>query len=49
MSARIAAILAHAEVLRSDARALAACAERLRAVEAGLQAAAGHRPGCTRR
>ncbi|MEV4577704.1 hypothetical protein AB0K16_31120 [Nonomuraea jabiensis] len=38
MSARIAAITAHAEVLRSDARALAACAERLRAIEAGLQA-----------
>ncbi|GAA1701777.1 hypothetical protein ACBR40_15470 [Nonomuraea sp. AD125B] len=36
MSAEIAA---HAEVLRADARALAACAERLRAIEAGLRAA----------
>ncbi|QYC40258.1 hypothetical protein Nocox_13205 [Nonomuraea coxensis DSM 45129] len=41
MSARIAAIIAHAEVLRADARALAACAERLRAVEAGLRAGGG--------
>ncbi|MEU4512235.1 hypothetical protein AB0G05_22310 [Nonomuraea wenchangensis] len=38
MSAEIAA---HAEVLRADARALAACAERLRAIEAGLKAAGG--------
>ncbi|YCK40859.1 hypothetical protein ACNF49_44440 [Actinomadura sp. ATCC 39365] len=41
MAARIAAIVAHAEVLRADARALAACAERLRAVEAGLKAGDG--------
>ncbi|MFF4192019.1 hypothetical protein [Nonomuraea sp. NPDC001831] len=41
MPARIAAIVAHAEVLRADARALAACAERLRAVEAGLKAGDG--------
>ncbi|MFI7417869.1 hypothetical protein [Nonomuraea sp. NPDC049684] len=41
MSAPIAAIVAHAEVLRADARALAACAERLRAVEAGLKAGDG--------
>ncbi|MEO3876341.1 hypothetical protein ABGB18_46900 [Nonomuraea sp. B12E4] len=41
MSAQIAAIIAHAEVLRSDARALAACAERLRAIEAGLKAGGG--------
>ncbi|GAA3210947.1 hypothetical protein [Nonomuraea helvata] len=41
MSAEIAAIIAHAEVLRSDARALAACAERLRAIEAGLKGGGG--------
>ncbi|MEV0236038.1 hypothetical protein [Nonomuraea sp. NPDC050786] len=41
MSAQLAAIIAHAEVLRSDARALAACAERLRAIEAGLEAGGG--------
>ncbi|MFF0861309.1 hypothetical protein ACFYUV_06130 [Nonomuraea sp. NPDC003560] len=41
MPTRIAAIVAHAEVLRADARALAACAERLRAVEAGLKAGDG--------
>ncbi|MFC4118938.1 hypothetical protein [Nonomuraea zeae] len=39
MSAEPAAINAHAEVLRSDARALTACAERLRAIEVGLEAA----------
>lgn len=44
MPARIAAIIAHAEVLRADARALAACAERLRAVEAGLKAGDGAPP-----
>ncbi|MED7925874.1 hypothetical protein SMD20_16595 [Nonomuraea sp. LP-02] len=38
MSAEIAA---HAEVLRADARALAACADRLRAIEAGLKAGGG--------
>ncbi|MER7365086.1 hypothetical protein [Nonomuraea wenchangensis] len=38
MSAEIAA---HAEVLRTDARALAACAERLRAIEAELKAGGG--------
>ncbi|MEU6787370.1 hypothetical protein ABZ912_49975 [Nonomuraea angiospora] len=38
MSTHIAAILAHAEALRSDARALATCAERLRAIETGLKA-----------
>lgn len=32
-------IAAHAVVLESDARALAECAERLRAIEAGLKAA----------
>ncbi|MBE1592127.1 hypothetical protein ACFPOI_15955 [Nonomuraea angiospora] len=41
MSDEIAAIIAHAEVLRSDARALAACAERLRAIEAGLESGGG--------
>ncbi|MFI7128055.1 hypothetical protein ACIBQ1_20320 [Nonomuraea sp. NPDC050153] len=41
MSAQIAAIIAHAEVLRSDARALAACAERLRGIEAELKAGGG--------
>ncbi|MFI9594990.1 hypothetical protein [Nonomuraea sp. NPDC052265] len=44
MSARIAAIIAHAEVLRADARALAACAERLRTIEAGLKADDGTPP-----
>ncbi|SEK55057.1 hypothetical protein [Nonomuraea pusilla] len=44
MPARIPAIIAHAEVLRADARALAACAERLRAVEAGLKAGDGTPP-----
>ncbi|GAA3158049.1 hypothetical protein [Nonomuraea salmonea] len=34
-------ISAHAETLRSDARALIACAERLRAIEAELQAGGG--------
>ncbi|MER6002820.1 hypothetical protein ABT120_29905 [Nonomuraea angiospora] len=38
MPAHIAAITAHAEILRSDARALAACAERLRAIQARLKA-----------
>ncbi|MEW9552001.1 hypothetical protein [Nonomuraea sp. NPDC050783] len=41
MSAGIAAIIAHAEALRADARALAACAERLRAIEAELTAGGG--------
>ncbi|MEU5865372.1 MULTISPECIES: hypothetical protein [unclassified Nonomuraea] len=44
MSARIAAIIAHAEVLRADARALTACAERLRTIEAGLKAGDGTPP-----
>lgn len=34
-----AGLAAHAEVLRSDARALAACAERLREIGARLEAA----------
>ncbi|MEU8247847.1 hypothetical protein [Nonomuraea sp. NPDC048916] len=38
MSAEFAAIAAHAMVLRSDARALAECAERLHEIEAGLEA-----------
>lgn len=37
MPAEPAAIAAHAETLRSDARALADCAERLRAIEARLE------------
>ncbi|GAA3657300.1 hypothetical protein GCM10022224_020560 [Nonomuraea antimicrobica] len=36
MSADITAISLHAEILHADACALAACAERLRAVEAAL-------------
>ncbi|RSM95866.1 hypothetical protein DMB42_49185 [Nonomuraea sp. WAC 01424] len=44
MPTPIAAIIAHAEVLRSDARALAACAERLRAIEAELKAVDGTPP-----
>ncbi|MGW0803408.1 hypothetical protein [Nonomuraea sp. NPDC002799] len=38
MPAEPTAISAHAEVLRSDARALIACAERLRAIQDGLEA-----------
>ncbi|SDK68158.1 hypothetical protein SAMN05421874_11031 [Nonomuraea maritima] len=38
MPVDVAALIAHAEVLSADARALAACADRLRAVEAGLEA-----------
>ncbi|MEV0611999.1 hypothetical protein AB0I81_01675 [Nonomuraea sp. NPDC050404] len=38
MSAELVAIAAHAETLRLDARTLTTCAERLRAVEAGLAA-----------
>ncbi|MEV4566199.1 hypothetical protein AB0K12_20755 [Nonomuraea sp. NPDC049419] len=34
-------ISAHVEVLRSDARALTACADRLRAIEADLEAGGG--------
>ncbi|MEV0379473.1 hypothetical protein [Nonomuraea sp. NPDC050643] len=44
MSAERTAIIAHAEVLRSDARALTACAERLRAIEARLEAAGAAPP-----
>ena len=47
MSADLAAIAAHAEVLRADAQALTACAERLREIEAGL-AASGIAPSWLR-
>ena len=58
MSADLAAIAAHAEVLRADAQALAACAERLREIEVGLAASGiapswlrasvnAHRDACT--
>ncbi|MBB2912466.1 hypothetical protein FHS43_003749 [Streptosporangium becharense] len=39
MSPELPAIAAHAAVLRSDARVLAECAERLREIGAGLEAA----------
>ncbi|GGO60871.1 hypothetical protein [Nonomuraea cavernae] len=38
MSDEAAAIAAHAVVLQSDARTLAECVERLRKIEAGLEA-----------
>ncbi|MEV0164364.1 hypothetical protein B0I32_116127 [Nonomuraea fuscirosea] len=37
-------IAAHAEVLRRDAQALTACTERLRAIEAALEAAGAAPP-----
>ena len=44
MSADPAAIAAHAVILRSDIRALAACAVRLREIEAGLAETGGGVP-----